>query len=489
MQTIRQPTPIKDLVYYNPNRAGPLPMRSNRVARRPVSAFGDLGSTSILPSGYVVSGTPDQVAATLATMIAPFIAYPSQATTPADEDLADAVATIGATIPQVSVSENLMIPAVNGTEHTALSDIPLNRNTGLAGFSALGNMGTTTSLVSSGAAIGASAIAIDVGIGAFAGPIGAAVGLVVGIIMGLFAKKAASPPTTQAQIQQAQTFISTYKSMAGTVIGRAYPLSTMQDMAMAFCINADVEYNNAGGCGDQAGIQNTWNEQLARLNLFFTACAANPVGTQITLRDIPSLPGHGNTNMNVTFSFPNPGAQAPNYILAPYYAQYFYTMCNIFQDSANCAGLQLTSPVPQFYCDLIDWYRAQYSSRGWDIPPGTVDAPVEYQNLTLAPGQVNNAAATAATPSLTLAAVVSSPLEVGASLTENPNGTATSTGGAVVPVAAPVPGVSAPANSALTPGGAANYGSCFFSGSSIGIVEILIFAGVGLMLLSKTERK
>jgi hypothetical protein len=412
MQVSRTPTPLNRLATYNPNRA---------VGRRQgtLAGLGDTGPVNL-------TGTPDQIAAMIAAnMNVPVLSTPAM---PDLVTLGNAIATINSNVPQVPVQENVPAPSVNGSVHSALSGTrsPLD----YLGSHGLGGLGASSiAIAQSGAAIGASVIAIDVGIGAFAGPIGAAVGLVVGIIASLFHHKTVSPPTTQAQITASQNFIAQYKQIAGTCIGRAYATSTIQDIAMAFCINADVQWNNAGGCGNQAGITNTWNEQLVRLNAFFTAMQSVAVGQTITMRDIPSLPGHGGTNLNVTYEFPNPGVNAPNYILGPYYAQYFYTMCNIFQDEANCAGLQLTAPVPQFYCDLIDWYRAQYPK--WDIPAGTIDAPVEYTNLTLAPGQVNTTAATPTVPALTLAATGINPNVIGASLTINSNGTAAETGGSV----------------------------------------------------------
>jgi hypothetical protein len=437
-----------------------------KVNRGPVHGARMSGLGAIIPpvdsvaSGSTITLTNDQMAAAIAQAAADYVVLPAAATTPNAADLAVAVNTLNGNIPQVAVAESLPVPSQIGSNYTALSGFyttPKYRRYAATRAKTLSGMGST---INSGqastiaaATTTVSLIALDASIGAMAGPIGAAVGVVVGVIMGLFAKKVQSPPTTAAQLQQAATYIATYKQMAGSVIGRAYPLSTIQDMAMAFCINADKYYNNAGGCGNQAGITNTWNEQLARLNLFFTTIANTAIGATVTLRDIPSLPGHGNTNMNVTFEFPNPGVQSPNYILGPLYAQYFYVMCNIFQDSANCAGLQLTAPVPQFYCDLIDWYRAQHAA--WDIPAGTVDAPVEYTAVSLQPGQVTTSASTADVAVLTTPAVVApasvataaltassgfsltdlpgvASTEEGESLTIESNGTALATGGQLV---------------------------------------------------------
>jgi hypothetical protein len=257
------------------------------------------------------------------------------------------------------------------------------------------------------------------------------------------------------------------------------------------CINADAEWNNAGGCGNQAGIVNSWNEQLARLNLFFTAIASNAVGATITLQDIPSLPGHGKTNMNVTYSFPNPGAQAPNYILGPLYSQYFFTMCNIFQDEQNCSGWQLSAPMPQYVCDLIDWFRSQHPQ--WDIPAGTVDPPVTYPTLSLQPGQVNEGTATASVPALSAPAVGISPDTVGASLTETGSDIggnfevtgAQLTGGAIVTVPPPPPPMAA------TPYSSAGYGAALSAGgfSTALSSDWIWLLAAGLFLLLETKPK
>jgi len=479
MQHARTPTPLNQLDYYNPNRRF-VPVGRKRLVGPKSRGLGALGASSSAP--VVLTGTNTQLAAMIAANMS--VPLPSDMTMPDLVTLGNAIDTINSNIPSVPVQENVPVPSAYGDSHASnLSGIgsPIH----YSGSRGLQGLGSTTSIVESAAATGASVIAIDVGIGAFAGPIGAAVGLVVGIIMGLFHKKVVSPPTTQAQITASRNFISQYKQIAGSCIGRAYSTTTMQDITMAFCINADVYYNNAGGCGNQAGITNSWNEQLARLNAFFTAMQGQAVGAMITMRDIPSLPGHGKTNMSVTYEFPNPGVNAPNYILGPYYAQYFYTMCNIFQNEGNCAGWLLSAPVPQYFCDLIDWFRAQHSQ--WDIPAGTVDSPVEYATLTLQPGQVNTIAATPTVPALTLAATGVNPNVVGASLTINSDGTATETGGTVnTALSNSNPLLQAGSStSALTTGGSSSGGAVATSvAASLGLSnEELWMLGAGAVLL------
>ena len=522
-------------IYYPRNRNSGLvigPARHNlgrRLARLGLSGLGDNGQQLQL------SGTPDQIAAMLAANMNLPAQLPAVAVTPDYETLVGAGNLIIASVPAVAQVTNASAPFVQGTTHSAtdfpnpLSAMPalpsiqpqimqsLEIANMLAGFplaggprsitgrnrmTRLGTLGqsgapdlnaTETKIITTAAGATASALLIGTSIGAFAGPIGAAVGAIVGIVVGLFHHKYVSPPTTQAQIQAAQNLISSYNGIAGHCIGRAYPQSTMQDLTMALCINADVAYNNAGGCGNQAGIANSWNEQLARLNLFFTAMQNAPIGATITLRDIPSLPGHGSTNMNVTYQFPNPGTQAPNYILGPYYSQYFYTMCNIFQDEANCTGWQLTAPTPQYHCDLIDWYRSQHPQ--WDIPAGTVDAAVEYPTVSLAPGQVNEPTATATVPALSPPAVGISPSTVGASLTETggPGGTitgATETGGAIIQVPPPAPpsalGTSGPVVLTAQGGGIA---SSLSSATGLSTTSLLLLAAAGLLVLLLAETK
>lgn len=430
---------VNDLKYF----------RVNRGPQRRVSALGGFGSIATpMPSvsnaaaGSTISLTPTQLSAAIAAAAAPSVILPDDMTMPSAGVLANALTTIVSTIPMVAVPGNLPVPSVSGTTHTGLSGFYVPQRRGM-GRIQLGSFGAgtpdltpqETSAVSTVLATTASIIAADAAIGAAAGPIGAAVGVVVGIICSLFRHKVVSPPTTQAQITAAKAFIASYKQIAGSVIGRSYPESTVQDISMAFCINADAMYNNAGGCGDQEGIAASWTDQLWYLGNFFKTVAATGIGDTVVLRDNPGLLGHGDTNTNVTFEFPNPGVQSPNYILGPLYAQYVYVMCNIFQDSANCAGFQLTAPVPQFYCDLVDWFRAQ--TPAWDIPPGTIDAPVQYSSVTLAPGQVTTAQSTATTPvlslpALTLTATPPASNEEGESLTINPDDTATVTGGTLV---------------------------------------------------------
>lgn len=430
-------------LYYPANRnsargqtIGPRRVNFDAIAAQKssgLSGLGAFGALNDVSGGLVLSGTPTQIQA----MVAANANVPqlSDSVSYDDATLNAAVATI-TSIPQVPKMVTVPIPAKSGITFAA---------TGLSGLGAYrGNIQHRSTLSGLGAGTvpygaiasvaGASAqeatdISIGASIGAFAGPWGAAIGAVVGAIVGLFHKKVVSPPTTQAQIQASQQFITWYEKIAGTCIGRAFTTTQIQDMVMAFCINGLVQWQNAGGCGDQEGIQNTWNEHQYYIKAFFTGMQNTAVGSQVVLRDNPSLLGRGKTNTSITFSFPNPGVQAPNYILGPLFAQYYYVMCNIFNSEYSCQGLHLTSPVPQFYCDFVDWYRSAYPA--WDIPAGTIDAPVQYEALSLAPGQVTTAASTASIPVLTLAASGINPNVVGASLVINADGTAAESGGTV----------------------------------------------------------
>jgi hypothetical protein len=422
VQIARAPKSIEP--YYTSHANSFVPVGRNKfpaLRARGLAGLGDAGTPIQL------TGTPSQIVAMMAANITvPSNIDPNVSTDPVA--VQNAVALLNQQIPTLPVLENLSPPTVSGSVHTALSGIDSTQYFGSRGLGGLGAMGYAISPSAAGSTI-ASSVMIAEGFTAWAGPVGLAVGVVIGVIMGLFGHKVRSPPTTQAQRDQAAQFIAQYRQIAGTCIGRAYPTTAMQDIAMAFCIDGETRWNNAGGCHNQDGIRNTWAEQLSRLNTFFSAMQSASVGSMVTIRDTPSLPGHGKTDMSVTFEFPNPGVNAPNYILGPLYAQYFYTMCNIFNNEYNCTGLQLTAPVPQFYCDLIDWFRAQHPQ--WDIPAGTIDAPVEYVDLSLQPGQITTKDSTPAVPVLTLEASGVNPNVIGASLTINPGGTATESGGSI----------------------------------------------------------
>ena len=509
MRIIRSPTPLPDLAIYNPNRSGHTLNRLGRAgaSRRiilPASYRRRLGEvTGTLSDGSQISMSSDQVAAAISTLALPVVtaALPPTLTPITEAQSVSAVQTITSGIPAVALQQRLSTPpGASGGAYTFNTQ-------GLSGYgrsnrNALLRLGDTNvvQVASSAGGTAASAIAIDVGLGAYAGPIGAAVGLVVGIICTLFHKKTVSPPTTQAQIQAALSFSAQYQQQAGRVIGRSYPDTIMQDVTMSLCILADAYLNDAGGCKDQAGIANSWGEQLTRLNYFFTALASASVGDTIVLRDIPSLPGHGRTNMGVSFSFPNPGVDAPNYILGPYYSQYFYVMCNIFTDSGDCEAWQLEKPMPQYVCDLIDWYRAKHT--GWDIPAGTIDAPVEYQDVSYDPGQVNEPDATADEPDLTApSSGIPSPDSTDVSISIDPNTLSASFTQEVTPSSTPVntSGPSALAvddlstqgglstvidqvPSALTTSGGVT-GSISSLLSNLTPAEIAILIGLGLVLI------
>jgi hypothetical protein len=120
------------------------------------------------------------------------------------------------------------------------------------------------------------------------------------------------------------------------------------------------------------------NEMPIRLNDFFNGLAATPVGSPVTLRDNPNVlghgGGHGSTNPQ-TYSFLNPGVNAPSYVLGPLFAQYMFVECEVCGSSSctysppSCSP-HLNAPLPQLYSDIIDWYRS--SRPQWDTPQPNV---------------------------------------------------------------------------------------------------------------------
>jgi hypothetical protein len=256
---------------------------------------------------------------------------------------------------------------------------------GKSNLSGLGQAVTGASVTVStlrDASLGASA-------GSFFPVIGTAIGAVVGAIIGIassiFGGKSTSPPVTAAQIAQAQSFLSQYQQVAGTIVGRAFSQSQMQDIAISFAIAK----RNPGDTLTQQAIGYVWAEYTARLNQLFSAMAAAPIGNQISLSDIKGIPGHPNDfNPNLFYTFTNPGVNAPSDIVGLIFAQLQYAIdCCLYVGTKDvpglttqtCAALYLYAPYPQFACDLVDWYRA--SIPAWDVTGAVV--ATEDQTLSL----------------------------------------------------------------------------------------------------------
>jgi hypothetical protein len=120
-------------------------------------------------------------------------------------------------------------------------------------------------------------------------------------------------------------------------------------------------------------VNNFYNETMTRVNDFLKAIANAAVGATISIHDDPTIQGHlpsENTYFpGITYTFISPGINAPSYVLGPLFAQYFFTMCTIFQSGGACSG-HLNPPMPQFYTDLVDYVRASHA--GWDTPQPNV---------------------------------------------------------------------------------------------------------------------
>jgi hypothetical protein len=222
--------------------------------------------------------------------------------------------------------------------------------------------------ISTGASIGTAVLP---GIGT---AIGAAVGAIVGLIAGLFGHKQSVPTVSQADVVQAQTWYQQYAVVSKTTVGRHFTASAIQDMITAEAILNPGFWGFASSTQiDIPAVNNFYNEVMTRVNDFMTAVASAAVGATISIHDDSSIPGHaGNSyHPNVTYTFISPGINAPSYMLGVLFAQYFYTMCAIFQSAGNCKG-HLNPPMPQFYTDLIDYVRAGHA--GWDTPQPNVIA-------------------------------------------------------------------------------------------------------------------
>ncbi len=260
--------------------------------------------------------------------------------------------------PPAPFQKNLPAPSRSGNKSVS----------NLSGMSASVAYGTTlrglgdTSTAVSGVSAVASAIPVY----------GAAISAIIGIVGGLFGKKKVIPKISQADITQAQTWYSQYAQIAGSVVGRNFSATNIQDLMTAAAVMDPGFWGQASSGMLSVPAVAAFPQQLQQyLNDFFTAIAAASVGSTVTLHDDPSVLGHAKTNMNETYSFTNPGVNAPSYILGPLFAQYMYMTCAIWYPppNPNCMGY-LTAPMPQLLTDVLDWFRSSHPA--WDTPQPNV---------------------------------------------------------------------------------------------------------------------
>lgn len=341
----------------------------------------------------VTTATPVVLVATKVPTPPPVVLTAAQATAAlatTKPTPAQAVALIKQLRPPVTgFKTNVPVPKiVNGKASSNLSGL-YSAQRAMA-FGGLGASQTSTAISSAaaGAAAGAALGTVVPGIGNI---IGGAVGAIVGLVGGLFGHKAALPHVTSADVAQAQTWMQQYTQVAGSVIGRGFTQTAIQDMLTAEAI-LDPNFWGRGTSTNLVipAITNFYNEVMTRLGDFFSAMQAVPVGANVTLYDDASIPGHGKTNMAISYSFANPGVNAPSYVLGPIFAQYFYVMCTIYQSPTNCSG-HLAAPIPQMYTDVLDWFRSSHPQ--WDTPQPNV---VTGTDLSIAAPAAPNVPQTAA---------------------------------------------------------------------------------------------
>lgn len=357
-------------------------------------------------SSGVASAAPVIHTVALAPSVASnFSAAASSVAAGAAPSVSQAVNIIKAAIPAApGWKNNLPQPSKSGSASSAnlsgltLGSVTPRLNYGSATF---GRLGTAAAAGAGGAASSAASLVLntaqefstpesnvakagtaleDIGAGATVGAaiggpvgaaVGAAVGAIIGIVGGLFGAKKAIPKVSATEITQCQQWMAAYTQVAGSVVGRNFTASAISDLMTAIAV---LDPGFWGWPNSQSivvtDVSNFVNNELPiRLNDFFTACAGAALGATITMKDDPSILGHGKTNLAVTYSFPNPGVNAPSYVLGPYFAQYFFVMCGIFQSAGNCVG-HLTAPLPQLYTDILDWYRS--TRPNWDTPQPNV---------------------------------------------------------------------------------------------------------------------
>jgi hypothetical protein len=330
--------------------------------------FGRMGAAALNPFAAAAlaqaAATPPVVLSnTVASNVVNAAAAVSSGAAPSPSQAINIIKTL---VPPVPFAQNLPTPTKSGNSYKGLSGYMPPR---YGSFSRLGRLGVASEITDFqvGASTGAIIGSVVPGVGT---AIGAAVGAIVGLVAGLFGSKKAVPKVSQADVVQAQTWMQQYVQVAGSVVGRNFSASAIQDMLTAMAIL------DPGFWGDSSSlqisipaVQNWYGEEMTRLNDFFTAMSKVPIGSPVTMADDPSIPGHGKTNLSITFTFTNPGVNAPSYVLGPLFAQYFYVMCGIFVAAADCTG-HLTAPLPQMHTDILDWFRA--GKAGWDTPQPNV---------------------------------------------------------------------------------------------------------------------
>lgn len=322
---------------------------------------------------------------------------------------AQAVAFLKTVRPPVTFKTTIAPPKISGHSSTSnLSGLTYGAQQRAMAFGGLGRLGAETPLATvvgtgAGAVAGAEAGAlygsVVPGIGTV---VGLAVGAIVGLVAGLFGHKKAIPLVSQADIQQAQGWMQQYTQVAGTVVGRSFGQTTIFDLMTAIAILDPAFWGKS--TPQQMSIPAVQvfagTELPTRLQDFFNGMAATPVGATVTLRDNASLPGRaGCTFSPQTYSFANPGVNAPSYVLGPIFAQFMFTMCEVCRSSCGgcvyspiqyCTG-HLQAPLPQLYTDILDYWRS--SRPQWDTPQPNV---VTGTDLSIAappvPGVPPNAA-------------------------------------------------------------------------------------------------
>jgi CO/xanthine dehydrogenase FAD-binding subunit len=313
---------------------------------------------AVKAAAVVVAKPAVKVSATVANNI---VAAASAVKAGATPSTAQAINIIKTIVPPVAFKQNLTPPAKSGNTYKALGTL----RSPAYGTYRLGALGVSSNVqdFQAGTVVGATIGNVVPGVGT---AIGAAVGALVGLVAGLFGKKKSVPKVSPADVQQAQAWMSAYVQVAGSVVGRNFSSSQISDMLTAMAILDPGFWGDAQSTQIPIAAVNNWQgEEMTRLNDFFTAMSKTPLGQSVTMTDDSSIPGHTKTNLNVTFTFTNPGVNAPSYVLGPIFAQYFFAMCTIFQPTGNCTG-HLTAPLPQMHTDILDWFRASRPS--WDTP-------------------------------------------------------------------------------------------------------------------------
>jgi hypothetical protein len=334
------------------------PTNLSMMAAAPVSIA---SPSPVAPIAAPVVNLAPQTAANVATA-AQLIAGGAQ---PTPQQAVNIIRTV--IPPAPGFRANIPAPTATGKKNTSqLSGLSFGGSQILRQQQLYKGLGTT-STIAKDISIGTTLGSVVPGLG---NAIGGAVGAVVGLVEGLFGHKKSIPTVSQADISQAQSWLQQYVQVAGSVVGRNFTSDAINDMLMAMAILNPGFWGRASSSQISApAVGNFVQEEITRIKYFFQSLAVVPVGGIVTLQDIPSIPGHGKTDMNVTYSFTSPGINAPSYILGAYFAQYFFVMCSIFQPAANCAGM-ITAPFPQMHCDILDWVRS--TTPAWDTPQPNV---------------------------------------------------------------------------------------------------------------------